>query len=167
LTDTAEEIALLEKLYNLYQKVMGTFAQWDELPWSEVKDELEKMIETAETFQRDCLRLPGPLKKWLTYSKLKDKIEGMIELLPLIEGLAKDSIRDRHWDYLIEITKHDIPYNQENFQLKQLFDANLLSIKEECEDTAENADKQLKLEKQLREEISAYYDKKELSIFPW
>jgi hypothetical protein len=70
LTDTAEEIALLEKLYNLYQKVTGTFLVWDDLPWAEVNGELAKMIETTETFQKDCIRLPGPLKKWLTYSKL-------------------------------------------------------------------------------------------------
>ena len=50
LTDTAEEIALLEKLYNLYQKVTGTFAQWDDLPWAEVNGELAKMIETTEGF---------------------------------------------------------------------------------------------------------------------
>jgi len=58
----------------------------------------------------------------------------MIELLPLVEGLAKDSIRDRHWEILIDLTKHDIPYNQENFTLKQLFEANLLDFKEEVED---------------------------------
>jgi hypothetical protein len=84
-----------------------------------------------------------------------------------VEGLAKDSIRDRHWEYLIELTKVDIPYNQENFTLKQLFDANLLAFKEECEDTSENADKQLKLENQLRNEISAYYDTCDLTVFPW
>lgn len=174
LTDTADEIQLLEKLYNLYQKVMGTFAQWEDIQWSEVMAEVEEkkgqpigMIDIAEGFQRDCLRLPGPLKKWLTYSKLKAKIEDMIELLPLVEGLAKDSIRDRHWEYLIELTKHDIPYNQENFTLRQLFEANLLGYKEECEDTSENADKQLKLENQLRNDISAYYDTCDLSVLPW
>jgi len=122
------------------------------------------MLEQAENFQRDCLRLPGQLKKWLTYTKLKDEVEDMIEVLPLVEGLAKDSIRDRHWEDVMELAKHDIPYNQENFSLKQLLDAKLLNVKEDVEDIADNADKQLKLENQLRNEISAYYDGRELTI---
>jgi dynein heavy chain len=99
------------------------------------------MIETVENFQRDCLRLPGQLKKWLTYTKLKTEIDDMIELLPLVEGLAKDSIRPRHWEEVIELTGHEIPFESESFVLKQLFDANLLKIKEEIEDISENADK--------------------------
>lgn len=92
------------------------------------------------------MRLPGQLKKWLTYTHLKNEIDDMIELLPVVEGLAKDSIRDRHWEEVIELTGCPIPYDQETFVLKQLFDANLLKIKEEVEDITDNADKQLKLE---------------------
>ena len=122
------------------------------------------MMETTENFQRDCIRLPGQLKKWLTYTKLKDEIEDMLELLPLVEGLAKDSIRDRHWEEVIELCKHDIPFQSETFTLKQLFDADLLKCKEDVEDIAMNADNQLKLEKQLRQDITAYYDTRELTI---
>lgn len=43
-------------------------------------------------------------------------------------------------------------------------DAKLLNCKEDVEDIADNADKQLKLENQLRNEISAYYDTRELTI---
>jgi dynein heavy chain len=166
LVKTEEEIALLDKLYGLYQKVKSTIGTWNETPWAEVQNEVPKMLEAAENFQRDCLRLPGSLKKWLTYTKLKDEVEEMIEVLPLVDGLAKDSIRDRHWEEVIELSKHDIPFNQDNFVLKQLLDAKLINIKEDCEDIADNADKQLKLENQLRNEISAYYDNRSLTIVP-
>jgi dynein heavy chain len=124
------------------------------------------MIEIVDGYSKDCLRLPGQLKKWLTYTKLKTEIDDMIELLPLVEGLAKDSIRPRHWEEVIELTGTQIPFESETFVLKQLFDANLLKIKEEIEDISENADKQLKLEKQLRDEISAYYETRELTVAP-
>lgn len=65
----------------------------------------------------------------------------MTEILPLIESLAKPSIRDRHWDDVIEITKKDIPYKSETFHLAQLLEANLLSYKDDVEDCADSADK--------------------------
>lgn len=37
LVQTAKEIELLEKLYNLYQKVKDTIAKWKEISWNEIK----------------------------------------------------------------------------------------------------------------------------------
>lgn len=166
LNKTEEEILLLDKLYGLYQKVKSTINVWNDSLFSEVQENVENMIEIVDGYSKDCLRLPGQLKKWLTYTKLKTEIDDMIELLPLVEGLAKDSIRPRHWEEVIELTGTQIPFESETFVLKQLFDANLLKIKEEIEDISENADKQLKLEKQLRDEISAYYETRELTVAP-
>jgi hypothetical protein len=74
LTKTEEQIALLDKLYGLYQKFQNTIAQWYETPWEEVKPKVGDMLEAAENFQKESLRLPGQLKSWLTYSKLKNEI---------------------------------------------------------------------------------------------
>jgi len=71
----------------------------------------------------------------------------MIEIIPLVEALAKQSIRDRHWDDIIEITKTEIPYNSESFTFAQLLSAPLLQYREDIEDITDSADKQLKLEK--------------------
>jgi hypothetical protein len=37
----------------------------------------------------------------------------MTEILPLVEALAKPSIRPRHWDEVTGLTKEDIPYTNE------------------------------------------------------
>jgi dynein heavy chain len=76
-----------------------------------VQGAVGEMIETIENFQRDCLRLPGQLKRWKTYEQLKNVVEDMVELLPLVEGLAKNSIRDRHWIEVIEGCGRTIPYD--------------------------------------------------------
>lgn len=34
----------------------------------------------------------------------------MAEIIPLVEALAKDSIRPRHWEAIIELCKQDIPF---------------------------------------------------------
>jgi dynein heavy chain len=65
----------------------------------------------------------------------------MTEILPLVEQLAKQSIRPRHWDEIISLTKEDIPYTSESFTLSQLLKANLLQFKEDVEDITDSADK--------------------------
>lgn len=65
------------------------------------------------------------------------------------------------------MTKEDIPYDSEQFILSQLLAAPLLQFKEDIEDITDSADKQLKLERQLNEEISAYWENAELEIKTW
>jgi dynein heavy chain len=60
------------------------------------------------------------------------------------------------------MTKDQIPYESETFTLSQLLEAPLLQFKDDIEDITDSADKQLKLEKQLNNEISALWDSYEL-----
>ena len=53
LEETAKEIELLEKLYNLYCKVIETVGSWRSIPWLEIPNEIDKMIEIVEGFGRD------------------------------------------------------------------------------------------------------------------
>jgi dynein heavy chain len=117
LEETRKEIELLDKLYSLYSKVKDTIGRWREVPWTEIQNEISKMMEQIETFGRDCTKLPGVLKTWDAYKELKQEIDDMTEILPLVEALAKPSIRPRHWDEVIGLTKEDIPYTSESFAL--------------------------------------------------
>lgn len=85
-------------------------------------------------------------------------------VLPLVEMLGDESIKDRHWEQLIELTGKQIPYQSETFTLKELLEADLLSVVEDVEDISDSALKQKKIEKQLREEIETYWDSAELII---
>jgi len=48
-----------------------------------------------------------------------------------------------------------------------LLKAPLLSFKEDIEDITDSADKQLKLEIQLRDDVSKFWDEAELEIKTW
>lgn len=167
LVKSANEIELLDKLYSLYSKVKDTIAKWREIPWTEVVNEIEKMIETCDAFARDCTKLPGSLKQWDAYKEMKQEIDDMTEILPLVTAMAKPSIRNRHWDEVIELMKTPIPYESENFTLQQLFMCPLLKFQEEIEEITESADKQLKLENQLKNDIIATWEEQELQIKQW
>jgi dynein heavy chain len=87
-------------------------------------------------------------------------------LIPIIDSLAKDSIKPRHWEDIKELTKEDIPYMSETFTLGELMQCPILQHQDDVEEIADNAGKQEKLEKQLNEDIIAYWDKAELVITP-
>jgi len=95
------------------------------------------MTEQIEIYAKDCQRLPGVLKSWDAYKELKQEIDDMIEIIPMVQGLAKPSIRPRHWEEIIELTKEDIPYASETFNLAQLLAVPLLVNKDDIEDITE------------------------------
>jgi dynein heavy chain, axonemal len=125
---------LLDKLYSLYSKVKDTITKWKDIKWVDIEQEIEKMTEQIEIFGRDCTKLPGSLKGWDAYKELKVEIESMTEIIPLVEALAKPTIRPRHWDEVIEMAKTQIPYDSEEFSLSQLLEAPLLQFKDDIED---------------------------------
>jgi dynein heavy chain len=98
LENTQKQIELLDKLYNLYSKVKDTMAKWRDIPWTEIKIEITQMAEQTDTFGKDCAKLPKVLRTWDAYKELKQQIEDFSEIIPLVEAMAKDSIRPRHWD---------------------------------------------------------------------
>jgi len=75
------------------------------------------MTETIEQFAKDCTKLPSTTKKYDAFRELKTEIDNFIEIIPLIDALAKPSIRPRHWEDVIELTGCEIPYDADNFVL--------------------------------------------------
>jgi dynein heavy chain len=57
-----------------------------------------------------CLKLPKDLKAWPAYLVLKQEIDNLKDVLPLIIDLKKPSIKDRHWDRVIEVTGKKLNY---------------------------------------------------------
>jgi dynein heavy chain len=62
LEKTKKEIELFDKLYSLYTKVKSTLGQWRDILWTDIEEEIIKMTEQIDNYQRDCSKLPGPLK---------------------------------------------------------------------------------------------------------
>jgi dynein heavy chain len=83
------------------------------------------MKETIDIFDRDCKKLPGQLKQWDAFKELKEEIESMKQLVGsdndeitgVVKALAKPTIKDRHWQEIIDMCKCDIPYDSDTFNL--------------------------------------------------
>lgn len=141
LETTRSEIELLDQLYKLYEKVLETIGKWKDVHWSEIREEIDNMIETIELMSKQCRKLPGPLKGWDAYKELQTEIDNMNEILPIIKELAKPSIRDRHWLEVCKITDKEIPFSADTFILNDLLKANLINYLDDIQEITESADK--------------------------
>ena len=164
LEKTNQEISLLKKLYNLYQDVLETINTWREIQWSQVNQEIKEMNDKIEEYSISCQRLPRKLKEWEAYDELREKIDSFQQILPLVSELVKSSIRDRHWQELMAACGRQIPYMADDFLLGTLIDIDLLKHQELIEDLGDSADKQLKIEITLRDDIQKYWNDAEFDI---
>lgn len=57
-----KELIRLEKLYGLYTRVNNQINEWQEIPWTNVREEIVGMTDTVEKFEGECRRLPVALK---------------------------------------------------------------------------------------------------------
>jgi dynein heavy chain len=167
LVKTQNELDKLDKLYTMYLKVTETVARWQETPWLEITEEVENMQKGIDQFLGDARRLPAESKKYPAYEELKSQLDALEIVLPLVQKLAHESVKERHWEQLIELTHKDIPFQSETFTLKDLLDADLLPVEEDVEDISDSALKQMRIEKQLREDIDSYWERAELEINPY
>ena len=151
----------------MYLKVTETISRWQETPWLEITEEVEHMQKGIDQFLFDAKRLPGESKKYPAYEELKSQLDALEIVLPLVQKLAHESIKERHWEALIDLTHKDIPFQSETFTLKDLLDADLLPVEEDVEDISDSALKQMRIEKQLREDIDSYWEKAELESNPY
>jgi dynein heavy chain len=148
---TEKEVKLADQLFSLYVDVLSTFNDWKGILWSDVTKNIGDMNEKLDGFSVRCKKLPSRLREYSAFALLRTQIEDFQTLLPLIQELTKDSIRDRHWDEIKKITNGDFDQTGPEFRLQSLIDINMPAKKDEIEEITEGADKQLKIEKGLDE----------------
>jgi len=69
------------------------------------------MEEDAIKYGDQCVKLPKDLKEWAAYKELKKKIDSLKDVLPLVTELKKQSIKDRHWIKICEVTGKKLNYD--------------------------------------------------------
>ena len=151
LSKTKKELDLLDRLYSLYINVVESLNEWRELPWAEVAAEgtIKGIEGKVGDFQSACSRMPKELRQWDAYVELKRLIDDFVLSLPLVQQLAHPSMRPRHWANLIELTGESLPVGTDDFKMRNVLEAGLLDHRDEVEDIANSAVKELQIEEKL------------------
>jgi dynein heavy chain len=151
MSKTGKEIKLLKQLYGLYQNVDNTVAEYNEILWIDVVSNIDSMTTQVNEFQRQCKAMPRALKEWDAYEELKNKIEDLLESLPLLQYLSNKSMRSRHWNQVMAATTCTFKMDPDSFKLKSLMEANLVKHADDIEDISQSATKELGVETKMRE----------------
>ena len=146
---TERELKLLDRLYSLYTTVINSVSEFNEMPWHEVSREMEAMTATISDFQAQCMRMPKELRHWEAYIELKKTVDDFLLSLPLVQMLAHHSMRSRHWQQLMSLTNKHLAVGSDSFKLIHLLEAELLECREDVEDIANSAVRELAIEDKL------------------
>ncbi|XP_077977872.1 dynein axonemal heavy chain 5-like isoform X2 [Glandiceps talaboti] len=148
------ELALLQKLYNLYNDVIDKVNGYYDIPWVDV--DIEKINQELNDFQNRCRKLPKALKEWQAFLDLKQTIDDFNETCPLLEMMANKAMMKRHWDRIANITGHTFDVESESFLLRNIMMAPLLKYKEDIEDVCISAVKEKDIEAKLKQVIAEW-----------
>uniref|UniRef100_A0A4W6EG55 Dynein axonemal heavy chain 8 n=1 Tax=Lates calcarifer TaxID=8187 RepID=A0A4W6EG55_LATCA len=142
-----KELDLLQKLYGLYDAVMGKISGYYSILWTDV--DIEKINSELLEFQNRCRKLPKGLKDWQAFLDLKKTIDDFSESCPLLEMMANKSMMRRHWDRIADLTGHKFEVESKTFMLQNIMEAPLLKYKEDIEDICISAVKEKDIEAKL------------------
>jgi len=85
LEKTDAEIKNLNKLYDLYDIVIKSINLFRDKSWTDTsKDDLNKMEENSAKYIDLCTKLPRDLKSWTAFKDLKQNIDSLNAVLPII-----------------------------------------------------------------------------------
>ena len=88
MTKTRKELKLMKQLYGLYEAVDVRVNDYNDILWVDVLASVEDMTNQVNEFQRQCKNMPRALKDWPAYLDLKQKIEDLLETVPLLQLLS-------------------------------------------------------------------------------
>ncbi|ELK00339.1 Dynein heavy chain 8, axonemal [Pteropus alecto] len=146
-----KELNLLQKLYGLYDTVMGNISGYYEILWGDV--DIEKINAELQDFQNRCRKLPKGLKDWQAFLDLKKRIDDFSESCPLLEMMTNKAMKQRHWDRISELTGTPFDVESDSFCLRNIMEAPLLKNKDDIEDICISAIKEKDIEAKLTQVI--------------
>ncbi|XP_040838895.1 dynein heavy chain 8, axonemal isoform X1 [Ochotona curzoniae] len=148
---TRKELNLLQKLYGLYDTVMGSISGYYEILWGDV--DIEKINAELQEFQNRCRKLPKGLKDWQAFLDLKKRIDDFSESCPLLEMMTNKAMKQRHWDRISELTGTPFDVESDSFCLRNIMEAPLLKNKDDIEDICISAIKEKDIEAKLAQVV--------------
>ncbi|KAM6935221.1 dynein axonemal heavy chain 5 isoform 2-T2 [Lycodopsis pacificus] len=157
LLEIRKQLALLQKLYGLYNNVIETVNGYYDILWADIH--IEKINNELLDFQTRCRKLPRALKDWQAFMDLKKTIDEFNECCPLLELMTNKAMMTRHWKRITEVTGHTFEVESDTFKLRNIMEAPLLKYKEEIEDICISAVKERDIEQKLKQVIAEWDNK--------
>jgi len=147
LKECAQELVDLKNLWDGTVLVKTTFDSWNDILWDKI--DTESLLLTAREITNQVKNMPKAVRSWQLYRWLVDDTKNMSTVLPLVNDLHGETMRDRHWTQLMTVTQKTFDKGPE-FCFKDLTDLQLHEFAEDVSEIVDQSVKEAKIDKKLK-----------------
>lgn len=97
-----KEVRFLKQIWDYVFVIRTSFEEWNTTPWKNIN--VEQMDMDCKKFAKDVRGLDKEVRAWDVYLGIENFIKNMITSLKAVGDLQNPSIRDRHWQQLMQAT---------------------------------------------------------------
>lgn len=163
LQQTQHDLHLLSQLYTLYTSCTKSVEGYLLLPVRKLNVTLPNVTKELEHFDERIQGLPKLLWKYPAYKEMKETVDNLTSILPLVRMLINPAMRPRHWQEVMVITQTVLEITSPTFSVKDLLDANLQKHQHSLHDICQAAQLELQTEEKLQE-VSGEWERSALSF---
>ncbi|KAH9593471.1 Dynein heavy chain [Trypanosoma melophagium] len=163
LTAAETELKVLRTIWNLCDEWRTQSRMWRTMYFMKLNS--EEMLDVSERIRKDVLRLRVELQHTDVWVKLKEEVELMKRLLPIVDDLRTPAIRPRHWEFLKVQLDANFDIEDEKFCLNDLMKARVEAHAEFVSNLATSAREEMKIEMDL-EKIRDFWEEAVFTIEP-
>lgn len=111
--------------------------------------EMTEITDTSYSFHAKLKKLINKQDPWPVYETLNKRMSEFKGTMQLLPDLRHESIRERHWQILRLEVKEEFNERSDEFTLEEVFKLNFLEFEDTIITIADEAKKQMKVEKDL------------------
>jgi len=146
-----KDLVEMKRFWEYYKGLQNFIADCKSQLWKEMNTD---DIEDGSKGQIKAIKVLDKCVRWCKAYKGADKLsKDFLNTVPLVQTLAANYMRDRHWEALMKVTKKQFvpPYADPKTLLGSILSLNLHEFSADVEDICDQASKELKIEKALGE----------------
>ena len=145
------DLVRVKALWDLTFMVEAQVEVWKALLWDDIKP--AALEEESKTFQKIVKGMDKGVRMWDVYLGLDGMVKNFLVSVPAVSELKSPSMRQRHWDKLMEITGASLPVSDGKFAPEFCLD-NLLALQlhkfvDDVGEVVDQANKEDKMEQTL------------------
>jgi dynein heavy chain len=146
LSDSLNDLFLLKNLWDAIILVKETFLDWNSTLWDKINT--DDLLMRVKEVQTQVKNMPKGMRGWKLYEWLGNEVRNMSTVLPLINDLHSDTMRERHWTMLMTVTGKSFEKGPD-FCFKNLLDLQLHHYADDVSEIVDQSAKEAKIEKKL------------------
>ena len=144
-----KELNLLQRLYKLYNDVIDSVDEYNNILWKDIN--IEEINNELMEFGNRCRKLPKGLKEWPAFFALKKIIDDFNDICPLLELMSNKAMKLRHWSKIQNAINFKLDIDIPGLALKDIMKAPIQKHKEDIEDICISALKERDIEAKIRQ----------------